>query len=208
MAAVFDVADHAKPFAVLEGHLDVGGLDGLAFGGEPLEIGHFLEVGFGVGVVVGMDEDSSLVVADASGALTRLMDMGVEPFLVASSLEGVLAQRLVRLNCPSCREPYTPEPSEVPPGLQLAAGAALTRSTGCRECRNTGFMGRTGIYEIFKISPLIRSHITESLDIADVRRAAVQEGMKPLRLSGAQKVAAGLTTVAEVLRVTPPPIGA
>jgi len=152
---------------------------------------------------------STLHTNDAPSAITRLMELGVPPYLINATLLGVVAQRLSRTLCPHCRTPTALDESiwrDMVRPWSAKAPAQINTASGCLECRNTGYMGRTGIYEIFKISPLIRSHITESLDIADVRRAAVQEGMKPLRLSGAQKVAAGLTTVAEVLRVTPPPI--
>jgi general secretion pathway protein E/type IV pilus assembly protein PilB len=145
---------------------------------------------------------STLHTNDASGALTRLMDMGVEPFLVATSLEGVLAQRLVRLNCPACRETYTPQPSEIPPGLELN-GQQLTRSAGCRECRNTGFSGRVAIYELLAIREQTREQIMSRASARQIAQSALAAGdLAVLRDAGFAKVLAGQTTLAEVLRAT------
>ena len=117
---------------------------------------------------------------------------------IGSGHGGLLARRLKRSHTVigTDREPWSSKPPQ-----------QINHADGCLECRNTGFMGRTGIYEIFKFSPGVRNLLNEQVDIADVRRQAIQEGMRPLRLSGAQKVAAGMTTVDEVLRVTPPPTG-
>ena len=146
---------------------------------------------------------STLHTNDAAGALTRLMDMGVEPFLVASSLEGVLAQRLIRLNCLNCRRPYTPEASEVPPELVLEAGATLSRGPGCRECRNTGFSGRVGIYELLQITERTREQIMTRANARQIAQAAEAAGeLSLLNVSAFSKVAAGETTLAEVLRAT------
>ncbi len=154
---------------------------------------------------------STLHTNDAPSAITRLLELGVPSYLINATLLGVVAQRLARTLCPHCRAPTALEPGMwrdlVRPWSSKAPSQANV-PVGCLECRNTGYMGRTGIYEIFKFSPLIRSLVKDQSDIADIRRAAVQEGMKPLRLSGAQKVAAGVTSVDEVLRVTPPPTGA
>ena len=145
---------------------------------------------------------STLHTNDASGALTRLMDMGVEPFLVATSLEGVLAQRLVRLNCPACRETYTPQPSEIPPGLKLN-GQQLTRCAGCRECRSTGFSGRVAIYELLSIHEQTRELIMNRASARQIAQSAHAAGeLAALRDAGFAKVLAGQTTLAEVLRAT------
>ncbi len=145
---------------------------------------------------------STLHTNDAPGALTRLVDMGVEPFLVASSLEGILAQRLVRLNCPACRETYTPQPSEIPPGLDLNE-SKLTRSAGCRECRNTGFSGRVGIYELLTIHEQTRELIMSRANARQIAQSALAAGeLAMLRDAGFAKVLAGQTTLAEVLRAT------
>ncbi|MDH3712263.1 MAG: GspE/PulE family protein [Gammaproteobacteria bacterium] len=154
---------------------------------------------------------STLHTNDAPSAITRLLELGVPSYLINATLLGVVAQRLSRTLCPHCREPTALDANvwrDLVRPWSSKAPAQINKADGCLECRNTGYMGRTGIYEIFKVSPLIRGLISESSDIADIRRAAVQEGMKPLRLSGAQKVAAGQTSVEEVFRVTPPPSGA
>ncbi|TDJ58935.1 MAG: type II/IV secretion system protein [Planctomycetota bacterium] len=146
---------------------------------------------------------STLHTNDASGALTRLVDMGVEPFLVASSLEGVLAQRLIRLNCTSCSRPYTPEPSEIPPELVLEPGATLSRGPGCRECRNTGFSGRVGIYELLQITERTREQIMKRANARQIAQAAEAAGeLSLLHVSAFSKVASGETSLAEVLRAT------
>ncbi len=146
---------------------------------------------------------STLHTNDAPGALTRLMDMGVEPFLVASSLEGVLAQRLVRLLCPGCRKPYTPEPSEIPPDFRLAPAAELMRGVGCRECRNTGYSGRVGIYELLLINEQIRELIMSRANARQIAQSAVTSGdLSLLRDSGFDKARSGETTMTEVLGAT------
>ena len=146
---------------------------------------------------------STLHTNDAAGALTRLVEMGVEPYLVASSLEGILAQRLVRLNCQVCSETYTPQPSEIPPGLELDGSSQLTRSTGCRECRNTGFRGRVGIYELLTIREQTRELIMSRANARQIAQSALADGeLSLLRDGGFAKVLAGQTTLAEVLRAT------
>ena len=146
---------------------------------------------------------STLHTNDAPGALTRLMDMGVEPFLVASSLEGVLAQRLVRVLCTSCRKPYTPDSSEIPPELRLDPGAVLMGGVGCRECRNTGYSGRVGIYELLMMNGQIRELIMSRANARQIAQSAATSGdLSPLRDSGFDKVLSGQTTMAEVLRAT------
>ena len=146
---------------------------------------------------------STLHTNDAPGALTRLMDMGVEPFLVASSLEGVLAQRLVRLLCTDCRKPYAPEPGEIPSDFRLDSGARLMRGVGCRECRNTGFSDRVGIYELLLINGQIRELIMSRANARQIAQAAMTSGdLSLLRDSGFLKVRSGQTTMAEVLQAT------
>jgi type II secretion system protein E len=147
---------------------------------------------------------STLHTNDAPGALTRLLDMGVEPYLVASVLEGVLAQRLVRLVCLACRVPCEPEPKElramgvdgVPPGVTLARGK------GCPECRGTGYRGRTGIYELLVMTEEFRSLTLRKTPGHEIRQRAVAAGMVTLRQDGWAKCCQGLTTIDEVLRVT------
>lgn len=148
---------------------------------------------------------STLHTNDASSAVTRLIEMGIEPFLVSSSLLAILAQRLVRKLCPNCREPYTPEDAELSqlgiPREALAEGV-LYRAKGCDECKNTGFKGRTGIYELLILSDAVRSHITSNADASTIKRAAMKGGMLTLREDGAKKAAAGITSASEVIRVT------
>jgi len=152
---------------------------------------------------------STLHTNDAPSAITRIMDIGVPPFLVQSTILGVMAQRLVRTLCPHCkRETDISDAAwkQLVSPWKPAKPKKIYEPVGCLECRNTGYMGRIGIYEMFTFTPEIRKQITENCDIAALRQQAIKEGMRPLRLSGAQKVANGITTVEEVLRVAPPPI--
>ncbi len=148
---------------------------------------------------------STLHTNDSAGAVTRLVDMGIEPFLVASSLTAILAQRLVRRICPDCREPAPPLAGElaelgVTPA-QLPAGG-LWRGRGCATCRGTGYRGRTGIYELLRVTDEVRAALLKSPDAGTIRQLAQRQGMRPLRGDGALKVLAGVTTVEEILRVT------
>src|SRR5213594_2288928 len=146
---------------------------------------------------------STLHTNDAPGAITRLQDMGVEPYLVASVLEGVLAQRLVRRICATCRVSDTPPAADLSAlGIAGADGTHLYRGSGCDECRGTGYRGRTAIYELFPISEDARSLILRRAPTRDIRRAALEAGMVTLRLDGWAKAFAGVTTIEEVLRVT------
>jgi general secretion pathway protein E len=146
---------------------------------------------------------------DAAGAITRLVDMGVQPFLVASSLVGVLAQRLVRVLCAECRKPYAPTAEElaqasISPDMLAAAGSpkALFRAVGCPACQHTGYQGRTGIYELMLVDDDLRQLILKNVDSNTIKRQAVANGMLTLLDHGAFKVAQGITTAAEVLSVT------
>jgi general secretion pathway protein E len=146
---------------------------------------------------------STLHTNDAPGAVTRLQDMGVEPYLVASVLEGVLAQRLVRRICAGCRVPDTPSAADLDTlGVSAPAGTALFRGKGCDECRGTGYRGRSGIYELFPITEDARSLILRRTPSRDIRRYAVEQGMLTLRMDGWTRAREGVTTVEEVLRVT------
>ncbi|MBI2157401.1 MAG: type II secretion system ATPase GspE [Candidatus Rokubacteria bacterium] len=146
---------------------------------------------------------STLHTNDAPGAITRLQDMGVEPYLVASTLEAVLAQRLVRRICAACRVPDAPSAADLSAlGLEVAAGTQLWRGRGCDECRGTGYRGRTGIYELFAVTEEARSLILRRAPSRDIRRVAVEGGMVTLRLDGWAKACEGVTTVEEILRVT------
>jgi general secretion pathway protein E len=146
---------------------------------------------------------------DAAGAITRLVDMGVQPFLVASSLVGVLAQRLVRVLCPSCRKPYVPTREEreqvgLTDAILKQAGSPthVFKAVGCPSCNHTGYQGRTGIYELMLVDDDVRPLILKSVDATTIKRAAVERGMITLMEHGAYKVAKGITTAAEVLSVT------
>ncbi len=153
---------------------------------------------------------STLHTNDAPSAVTRLLDIGVEPYLLHSTILGVLAQRLVRTLCLECREPVTldEEPWRAltaPWRLPLPQSSYAAR--GCLDCRMTGYTGRIGIYEMMLMTPGLRKLVQVETDLAAVREQAMRDGMKPLRASGALKVAAGTTTVEEVLKVSPPITG-
>ncbi|MCA9102608.1 MAG: type II/IV secretion system protein [Planctomycetales bacterium] len=149
---------------------------------------------------------STLHTNDAAGAFMRLGDMGVEPFLVASTVEGVMAQRLVRTLCKHCREAYVPEADTLPddfPGEELRqAGGKVYRENGCRECRGTGYSGRAGLYELLVTGDDIRQMAVERVSSQRIKRAAVETGMRTLRQDGWLKVLDGDTTIDEVMRVT------
>ncbi len=147
---------------------------------------------------------STLHTNDAAGAVTRLIDMGIEPYLLASSLEGVLAQRLVRTICPHCKEPYQPDAEalwRIGNGAGDADRTPFYHGPGCRHCRQTGYSGRTGIYELLRITPAVRQAITARATAAEVAAIAPSDH-QPMREDGFAKAAAGVTTVDEVLRVT------
>jgi len=146
---------------------------------------------------------STLHTNDAPGAVTRLVDMGVEPYLVASSLEAVLAQRLVRVICPHCREEYQPENrAELSAQLGVALPEVLYRGRGCRQCQGTGFRGRSAVCELLDVTPNVRRLILAGASAADIRRAAMQQGARSLRSDGWRHVLEGRTTIEEVLRVS------
>jgi general secretion pathway protein E/type IV pilus assembly protein PilB len=146
---------------------------------------------------------STLHTNDAPGALTRLVDMGVEPYLVASSLEAVLAQRLVRVLCPHCKQPDISERTQAfKLKLGIPTGKTIFKSVGCRECRNTGFFGRHAIFEWMDTDEEIRQLILKSASTDQIRNAARKAGMRTLAEDGWRLVAAGITTVEEVLSVT------
>jgi general secretion pathway protein E len=150
---------------------------------------------------------STLHTNDAPSAITRLLDLGAPHYLIASTLNGVLAQRLARTLCQHCKAPTELDPEEwrhlAGRLMPLPAGATPMRPVGCLECRRTGFRGRVGLYELLSLSPTLRSMIRADLELASFARAAVEEGMRPLRLAGAEKVAAGVTTIPEALTVLP-----
>ncbi len=148
---------------------------------------------------------STIHTNDSAGAFARLTDMGVEPFLVASSLAGVLAQRLVRRLCQECREPYEPSDSELDDvGLKRAdvAGHTIYRAKGCEACQGVGYRGRMGIYELLPAWDEIKTMVIANADAGAVKKKAVELGMRTLREDGYAKVLQGFTTLDEVLRVT------
>ena len=148
---------------------------------------------------------STLHTNDAPTAYTRLTDMGVEPFLVSSTVEAVMSQRLVRVLCPACKEPYRPPAKDLPPDFpidRLKDGATIYRAVGCRECRGMGYRGRVGLFELLVTSERIRQLAHERNSTWAIQQAAIQEGMRTLREDGWVKVLGGRSTVAEVVRVS------
>jgi len=153
---------------------------------------------------------STLHTNDAPAAITRLLDLGVPPYLISSTVLGIMAQRLVRTLCPKCKQPYPLREEEIEQWDALVAPwktnrpAQFHHQVGCLECRMTGYQGRVGIYEILLMSPELRKLVVPNADAARIRELAYREGMRPLRISGAMKVAAGATTLDEVIKVAPP----
>ena len=148
---------------------------------------------------------STLHTNDAASAVTRLVDMGIEPFLVASVVRAIVAQRLIRFICPECKEGYVPDPEVLrEAGLAMShlEGKTLYRGKGCPACSETGYRGRSGIYEILLVSEGIRQLIMKKADSTTIGRKAIEEGMRTLREDGSRKVIEGITTLEEVVRVT------
>ncbi len=150
---------------------------------------------------------STLHTNDSPSAVTRLLDLGVPSYLIHSTVLGIMAQRLVRTLCVSCKEPEPIEQSKwdaLVGRFNLPKPAHIYKPVGCLECRKTGFRGRSGIYEMLTMTPALRKLITPETDLAKLTQLAQQEGMQPLIINGAEKVAAGLTTIEELLKVAPP----
>jgi general secretion pathway protein E len=151
---------------------------------------------------------STLHTNDAASAVTRLVDMGVEPFLVSSSVNGMMAQRLVRRLCNSCKKPVVPTETELAKlgytreQFLAESPGHVYENVGCQECLDSGYRGRTGIYELLVVNDDIRHLIMKNVDSATLKKAAMQQGMATLRDDGARKVMSGETTISEVLRVT------
>jgi general secretion pathway protein E len=147
---------------------------------------------------------STLHTNDAASAVTRLIDMGIEPFLIASSVVAIIAQRLLREVCTSCRQPYSPTDEELARlGVSHAAERpTFSRGVGCSACAQTGYRGRSGIYELLLVDDDIRRLVTAKADAAKIKQAAVARGMSTLKEEGAAKVLEGLTTTEEVVRIT------
>src|SRR6266850_1077121 len=156
---------------------------------------------------------STLHTNDSASAITRLLELGVPAYLLNSTILGVMAQRLVRTLCKHCKEKVAYESGregdlsweEFVAPWKAKRPAHIYRPVGCLECRNTGYTGRIGLYEILLLSPEVKRLVNAEADVAKIRDQAYKEGMKPLRISGAMKVAMGLTTLEEVLKVAPPP---
>jgi general secretion pathway protein E len=144
---------------------------------------------------------STLHTNDAPSAITRLVDIGVENYLLASTIRGILAQRLVRVICPSCREKSI-EASGVNPELGIEIPGEQYAGKGCDKCGHTGYFGRTGIFELLYVDDAVRHSITRDLELNHLRKIAKENGMKTLLQDGAEKVAKGITTISELFRVT------
>jgi general secretion pathway protein E len=150
---------------------------------------------------------STLHTNDAASAITRLADLGVPPYLISATVIGVLAQRLARTLCAACKKPDDDTSrdllSEVAKPWRLTGGVRMYKAVGCLECRNTGYRGRVGLYELMHLTPQAHEHIHPAYDIPALRHQALKDGMRPLRLAGTMKIAEGVTTIEEVLRSTP-----
>ncbi|MFH1871427.1 MAG: GspE/PulE family protein [Pseudomonadota bacterium] len=153
---------------------------------------------------------STLHTNDAPSAMTRLIELGVPPYMLSATVLGVMAQRLIRTLCPHCKQPGGLRAEDEEAWTALVAPWKSTmptqiyRPAGCLECRMTGYKGRVGIYEIMPMSAEIKKLVGNGAELAKLREQAMREGMKPLRIAGARKVAAGLTTIAEIIKVAPP----
>ena len=148
---------------------------------------------------------STLHTNDAPSAVTRLVDIGIEPFMISATLEAVIAQRLVRRICASCRESFEPDEDllrELGPGGEALRGSTFFYGKGCEECHHTGYRGRTGIYEVMKVNDEIRRAVLAGAPTGEIREEAVGAGMTTLRESGMRAITEGRTTVEEVLRET------
>ena len=148
---------------------------------------------------------STLHTNDSAGAFTRMTDMGVEPFLVSSTVAAVMAQRLVRVLCPECKEQYQPSPEDLPadyPAEALKSGQPIYRAVGCRACRQAGYRGRIGIFELMVSTERIKQITRERSSAWEVHKAGVEEGMRTLRQDGWLKVLAGITSLDELVRAT------
>jgi len=144
---------------------------------------------------------STLHTNDAPAAYARMIDMGIEPYLAADAIIGVMAQRLVRRLCPHCRTPYAPQPGSLPPDFGDPLPRVLWHPAGCRECRGSGYLGRVAIFELVPSSSSIRDACVHQANLAELHRTAARLGYRPLRFDGWQKVREGITSIDEVLRV-------
>jgi len=150
---------------------------------------------------------STLHTNDAPSAVTRLLDLGIPAYLIHSTVIGIMAQRLVRTLCSHCKVAATLEQTQweaLVGRWHIAKPAVIYQAAGCAECRNTGFRGRSGIYEMLTMTPALRKKITAETDLQQLTQLARQSGMQPLIINGAEKIAAGITTIEELLKVVPP----
>jgi general secretion pathway protein E len=149
---------------------------------------------------------STLHTNDSASAITRLRDMGVESFMIASSINAILAQRLVRIICPDCKEDYTPDGEELAKlgllGSETADGAKFSRGRGCAGCHHTGYRGRCGIFELLVMTKDMKRLVLKTADANQIKQLAVDNGMITLGRDGAMKVLQGITTIEEVYRVS------
>ncbi len=148
---------------------------------------------------------STLHTNDSASSITRLLDMGVQPFLVSSSVMAILAQRLIRMVCQDCSKKYTPSETELrQAGVtpEMLKGRTLLRATGCTHCMNTGYVGRVGIHELLLMDDEMRNLVMQNVDANTIKRAAMAKGMMTLREDGVQKALRGLTTLEEVMMIT------
>jgi general secretion pathway protein E len=147
---------------------------------------------------------STLHTNDSASALTRAVDMGIEPYLLTSSITAILAQRLVRRVCPFCREVYEPTEfeQELLKGYLRQGDGTVYKGKGCDECLNTGYIGRIGLFELLILNPKIRQMVQEKRSSEEIKAEAIKDGMLTLRDEGVQKALAGLTSLAEITRVT------
>jgi general secretion pathway protein E len=149
---------------------------------------------------------STLHTNDSPSSLSRLLELGVPAYLIKATVRGIMSQRLVRMLCSHCKteEPLDPDAwHQLTSPWPMQPPAQIARPVGCRVCRNTGYMGRQGIYEVLVNTPDVQSEIHSQLETKTIREIAMREGMKTLRLSGASRVARGQTTIEEVMRVAP-----
>jgi general secretion pathway protein E/type IV pilus assembly protein PilB len=145
---------------------------------------------------------STLHTNDSCSAATRLIDMGIEPFLVSSTLCSAMAQRLVRRICSDCRQEYQPDPKEVPADFKLKRGQTLWRGRGCRKCNNTGYRGRTGVYELMEMNEDVSEKIMTRASSKSIENESRKHGLRLLREDGWIKVRKGITTIKEVMQNT------
>jgi type II secretory ATPase GspE/PulE/Tfp pilus assembly ATPase PilB-like protein len=147
---------------------------------------------------------STLHTNDAAGAIVRLVDMGIPRYLIANSVVGVLAQRLVRTICTACSDPYEPDPEMLRQlaGTEAFDGFSFKKGKGCSECMGTGHRRQTGIFELLLVTRKIRDLINQGAESADIVEAARDQGLRLLREDGLEKVLSGITTLEEVVRVT------